>query len=113
MLVTDTEVIPAPSETFAQIVEQFEKADEMLADPNFDPIKIGSDLRDKVDRLNFFINEYAKERRETYKKVGQKYSKTGLAMENNIKRLSAYIVETMLAQKLKKGDSYPGNLKRL
>jgi hypothetical protein len=126
MLVTDTEVIetpPAgkeksdellgPGPTFGEIVSQFENCDELLADPDFNPAKLAADLRDKVDRMEYFINQFARPRRETYKKVGQGYIKTGVAMENNIKGLQAYIVENMRAEKLKKGDSYPGNLKRL
>jgi uncharacterized protein YoxC len=110
-VLTDLEgnALPQKTEPFYDLVQKIENADELLADPNFDVDKLVDDLKNKVDGIDKIIL-WAKGRRDDYKKVGQSYTKQGVAMENTIERIRTRMAEVMVAEGVM---SYPGKNRRV
>lgn len=95
--------------TFAAIVERFEQADELLADPSFDPAAAIGELKDKVDRL-FYFDDWIKTRHAAIQAIATSYQKTATALKKNHDRFRAYCAETMSRAG---ALEYPGNEKRI
>lgn len=101
--------LTAKTHSLHSFIAVMESADEQLADPNFDPKKFVGEFKDKIDGCWKF-EVFMKERRETYKKEGQKLTKTGTAMERNLAKYRQYIADCMAEAG---ATSYPGHLKRV